>query len=109
MDGSRTRTALAACGLFFLTILAAPSARASTLTVVNNFDSGAGSLRQAILDANTNPGPDTIVFTIPGAGLHTIAPASNLPPITGAVVIDGYSPPGPRANSLALRNSPRPP
>src|SRR5260221_4562962 len=102
MDGSRTRTALAACGLFFLTILAATSARASTLTVVNNLDSGLGSLRQAILDANTNPGPDTIVFAIPGAGLHTIAPVSALPAITEAVLIDGYSQPGASANTLAL-------
>ena len=41
-----------------------------------------GSLRQAILDANANPGADTIAFNIPGSGVHTIAPLSGLPPVT---------------------------
>jgi hypothetical protein len=60
----------------------------ATFTVTNTSDSGAGSLRQAILDANANPGADTIDFNIPGAGPHTIQPSSALPTITGAVVID---------------------
>jgi len=34
----------------------------ATFTVENTNDSGPGSLRQAVLDANTNPGPDEIVF-----------------------------------------------
>jgi hypothetical protein len=34
----------------------------STFTVLNLADSGAGSLRQAVLDAETNPGADTITF-----------------------------------------------
>src|SRR5437868_2137718 len=34
----------------------------STFNVMNTNDSGAGSLRQAILDANANVGPDTIAF-----------------------------------------------
>src|SRR5262249_53058929 len=40
----------------------------STFTVTNTLDSGAGSLRQAILDANDSSnvgGPDTIAFNIP--------------------------------------------
>ena len=48
---------------FLLSSLAA----AATFTVININDSGAGSLRQAILDANANPGPDTIDFAIPGS------------------------------------------
>ena len=32
------------------------------LMVTNTLDSGSGSLRQAILDANMSPGPDTITF-----------------------------------------------
>ena len=51
-------------------------------------DAGAGSLRQAILDANAHPGPDTILFSIPGAAPHTIAPLSALPAITEALLID---------------------
>src|SRR4051794_32402938 len=34
----------------------------ATFTVLNANDAGAGSLRQAILDANTAAGADTIVF-----------------------------------------------
>ncbi len=56
--------------------------------VDNTNNSGAGSLRQAILDANANSGADTIVFSISGAGVHTIALATSLPTITDAVTID---------------------
>jgi hypothetical protein len=37
-------------------------ARADTYTVTSLFDSGAGSLRSAIADANTHPGHDTVTF-----------------------------------------------
>jgi hypothetical protein len=68
----------------------------STFTVTNTNDSGPGSLRQAILDANTSRlGPaDTIAFNIPGAGAHTITPISALPEIRDQVTIDGTSQPG---------------
>ena len=64
---------------------------AATFTVTNTNDSGAGSLRQAILDANATPGGDSIEFDIPGSGVHTITPMSALPPITDTVTIDGYT------------------
>ena len=58
-------------------------------------DSGPGSLRQAILDANGVPGLTvTIDFDIPGAGVQTIEPITPLPPITAAVLIDGTTQPG---------------
>src|SRR5262249_60903303 len=57
------------------------------------------SLRQAILDANANPGLDTIAFNIPGAGVHTITPATPLDTITEAVTIDGYTQPGSSMNT----------
>ena len=41
---------------------------AITYTVTSTADSGAGTLRQAILDANANPGADTIAFNIVGIG-----------------------------------------
>ena len=63
-------------------------------TVVTTADSGAGSLRQALLDANANPGPDLIHFNIPGSGPHTIAPLSGLNALNDTTVIDGYSQPG---------------
>jgi hypothetical protein len=79
-------------------LLAAPLA-AATFTVTNTNDSGAGSLRQAILDANGNAGLDTIVFAISGSGVQTIAPLSGLPTITDPVIIDGYTQPGSTPNS----------
>jgi hypothetical protein len=88
--------ALAAASLFF-----AKPARADTFTVTNTNDAGAGSLRQAILDANARPGTDEIEFNIPGGGVKSILPTSELPSITGPVLIDGYSQPGSRPNSRA--------
>jgi hypothetical protein len=72
---------------------------AATYTVTNTNNSGAGSLRQAVLDANANAGADTIAFNIPGAGVHTITPTSQLPDITDAVTIDGYTQPGASPNT----------
>jgi hypothetical protein len=67
---------------------------ATTFTVTNTNDAGAGSLRQAILDANANAGAtDTIAFNIAGAGPHTISPATDLPNVTEAVVIDATTEP----------------
>jgi hypothetical protein len=67
---------------------------AMPFTVINTNDDGANSLREAIVNANSNPGTDTIRFNIPGAGVHTIALASALPIITGPVIIDGTTQPG---------------
>jgi hypothetical protein len=66
----------------------------NTFAVNNTNDGGAGSLRQAILDANATAGTQTIAFQIPGAGVHTISPTSALPDITDRVVIDGFTQPG---------------
>jgi parallel beta-helix repeat protein len=70
-----------------------------TLVVTNCADSGPGSLRQAIRDANDHFGRDTITFNIPttDAGYLTaswgsywrITPASLLPEITDSVAILG--------------------
>ncbi|HEY0156944.1 MAG TPA: IPTL-CTERM sorting domain-containing protein [Thermoanaerobaculia bacterium] len=66
----------------------------ATFTVTTNADSGAGSLRQAILDANATGGPDEIHFNIGGGGEQTITVLSALPTITDTVVIDGTTQPG---------------
>jgi len=89
-------------GLFVLAMLLATTAPAATFVVSSVADSGVGTLRQAILDANGSAGTDTITFAIAGSGLHTISPATNLPNITEAVIIDGYSQSGASANTLAL-------
>jgi len=88
--------------LFF----AAAAAFANTYTVTNTGDSGAGSLRQAILDANANAGLDTIAFNVTGAGCDgsgvcTITPATALPVVSSPVLIDGYTQPGSSANTNA--------
>ena len=67
-------------------------------TVTNINDSGSGSLRQAILDANSMGG-GTIQFTISGGGVHTISPLTVLPTITQPVIIDGYTQPGSSVNT----------
>ena len=84
-----------------LTINGDPSiADLNVFSVTNTNDIGAGSFRQAILDANASSGKDIIAFNI-GTGLATIAPSSILPIITDAVVIDGYTQSGARVNTLA--------
>jgi hypothetical protein len=76
---------LAVLGALFIT----PSpARAATFTVNNVNNDGAGSLRQAVIDANATVISDTINFAIPGNGPHTITLLTPLPEITNPVVID---------------------
>lgn len=73
---------------------AASRGLAGTNIVSNTLDSGSGSLRQALANANPTNGLNTIMFQIPGAGTHTIALLSALPTVSGAVVIDGTTQPG---------------
>ena len=70
------------------------TSRGATFIVTTTADSGAGSLRQAILNANTNPGPDTITFQISGTKPFTITPSSALPLVTNTLTIDGTTQPG---------------
>ncbi|MBL4651305.1 MAG: right-handed parallel beta-helix repeat-containing protein [Flavobacteriales bacterium] len=67
------------------------TAYSATYTVVNNNDTGGGSLRQAIIDANGNAGVDNINFNIAGSteADRTIILLSALPIITEGVIIDG--------------------
>jgi parallel beta-helix repeat protein len=61
--------------------------------VANTNDSGSGSLRQAILNANSTAGTQTISFNLPGP-FFRIQPLSNLPTITDPLIIDGTTQPG---------------
>lgn len=78
--------------------LASGEARAATFTVTNLLDSGSGSLRQAILDANGASGEDTITFSVSG----TITLASALPPVTDSTTIQG---PGTNLLTVSGNNS----
>src|SRR3989442_503350 len=79
-------------------------AQAAGFVVTNTHDSGLGTLRQAILDANNNGKAvvDTITYNISGGGLKPILLASQLPFITTPTTIDGYSQPGASPNTLAV-------
>jgi hypothetical protein len=68
----------------------------STFTVRNLADSGPGTLRQAVLDANANPGPDVIRFAH-AARDGTIALTGGQLNITDNLTIDG-----PGAERLAV-------
>ncbi len=82
---------------------ASTSFAAETFRVTNADDSGPGSLRAALLANNTSLAgePNRIEFDIPGAGPHILRPAAPLPTVAHAVVIDGFSQPGARANAVA--------
>jgi hypothetical protein len=69
--------------------------------VTTTADSGPGSFRQGLLDANANLADGRISFNLPGAGPHKIAPLTPLPSPNSDVVIDGYTQPGSRPNTLA--------
>jgi hypothetical protein len=64
------------------------------LFVTNTNDSGVGSLRNAIIFANSNPGFDFIRFNIPGTAPFLINVLTSLPAITDRVSINGTSQPG---------------
>ena len=86
--------------LFFV-LIASPlflsklEVKAASFTVTNTNSSGAGSLLQAITDANNSAGLDTINFNIAGVGPFTI----NLSAFTNTIIsdslaIDGLTQPG---------------
>jgi len=78
---------------------------AAVFLVTTTNDTGDGSLRKAISDANNSPGLDLIGFDIPGPGVHTIIPLSKLPNITDPVTIDASTQPGFTATPLVEINA----
>lgn len=62
-------------------------ANAATFTVTNTDDTGLGSLRKAIADANTNPGADTITFNL--SSCPCIITLTSQIAITDALTING--------------------
>jgi hypothetical protein len=94
---NRINLLLTLIGTMFLFTVAA---QASTFTVTNTNDSGFGSLRKAIDDANSNPGADIIHFNIGGGGLHTIVPLTTFQALK-TPLISMATQPGAKANTLA--------
>ena len=84
---------LAVVGVATVAAVIVSPARAATFTVTNTNDSGAGSLRQAIVEANAAPGADTIAFSTSG----TIRLTSG-----GLSVLDNLTINGPGVASLTV-------
>lgn len=102
MSNTTRRAALLLWAPFVLRFILVPvvplaitlTAPASTFVVTSTADSGPGSLRQAILDANAHLSADSIIFNITGSGPYTIMPSTALPTISDLVTIDGFTQPG---------------
>lgn len=91
----KAKTIVLSFPLISSVIFSLPIAQAATFTVTNLNDSGTGSLRQAILNANSNPGSDTIAFQTDLSGIIFLT--SGEMNITGSLTING-----PGANILAV-------
>ena len=75
-------------------LMAVHCLRAASFTVTTTADSGPGSLRAALLTANTNGATDLIGFNLTGGGPFTVHLVSALPALTEPVTIDATSQPG---------------
>jgi uncharacterized membrane protein len=93
--------------LALLALLAAfaPAARqalAASYVVTSFADSGPGTLREAITNANASPGPDTITFSAAG----TINVVTPLPALSGGgITIDGSVPAGGAVPKVEIRGN----
>lgn len=96
-----------AIGFFLMLALNLSVAQAATFTVTSLNDSGAGSLRKAVLDANAAPGNDTIAFQSGLTG--TIVLTSGEIAITDRVAINGPGPMSWRSAATRLRGFSRSP
>ena len=75
--------------------LAVSSAHGATFTVSNLNDSGPGSLRQAVIDANAAAGADTITFDAGGTGIITLTSG-------GIQILDALTIQGPGSSALII-------
>lgn len=94
--------------LAIMTAMGMPAGYAATYTVTNLDDSGPGSLRQAVLDANNSLPSDTINFAANVKGVITLASRID---ILGKMTINGpgadvLTLDGNNATSIFLNNSP---
>jgi len=78
--------------LFFF-VFQVQQSNSAVFVVTNTNNTGIGSLRWAMTQANTTLGYDTIQFAIPGTGVKTIRPLTALPTLTDpmGVHINGFT------------------
>lgn len=81
-------------GIGYLEIRGEVPKALATFVVTNTDDSGPGSLRQAILDANATPELETIAFNLPGIPPYLVRPLTVLPTVKQPLVIDATTQPG---------------
>ncbi|MGC2234656.1 MAG: choice-of-anchor Q domain-containing protein [Pyrinomonadaceae bacterium] len=100
MRSALTYSAKLTISAIFLLIVSAVNISAATFTVSNTNNTGAGSLRQAVLDSNAAAGSDTIVFDSSFNSPQTITLTSviTINPATG----DSLTITGPGANLLTV-------
>lgn len=91
--------------IFILNILLPKNAIGTIYLVTNTNDSGIGSLRQALINANNNPGADSINFQISGTN-WVITLLTSLPSINDSLSINGFSQPGSSFNSSMITIQP---
>jgi hypothetical protein len=89
MEAKRLIRCAATFALLALGLTVPASATADTFTVTDGRPSGAGSLRQAIADANARPGRDTIDFDPSVSDVFLSFPGEATPEITDDVDIAG--------------------
>jgi hypothetical protein len=109
--GARRRVFAAICavavtGLLHAGVSPANATAAGTIWVRTTASSGPDSLRDAINTSNRQAGKQTIKFDIPGSGAQVITPLIDLPQITDAVVIDGYTQPDASEPTAGAAGSP---
>lgn len=73
----------------------------AVITVTSTANSGAGTLRQAIIDSNLTVNAEVIEFDLGPAGgcPYEIVPGTALPPVTSPLTIEGFSQPGSAPNT----------
>lgn len=101
-DDRSSASAVAGVVTAGLATLAAMHAEAATFNVTTLADGGPGSLRQAVVDANANPGADVIAFDSALTGAINVTTGQLL--VTDSVDVQG---PGPAVLSVVGDNASR--
>ena len=96
--GVNSKAALVAGAGIGATVLFAPAADAALFTVANLNNEGAGSLRQAVVDANRLDGDDTVVFQSGLSGTITLTGADS----DIEIYFDGIDIRGPGASQITV-------